>query len=56
MQPPSDELVAALESVDGETLAVLVASGPWGTRLSGGPEVDVEALLGNREIALAHAT
>jgi 2-polyprenyl-6-methoxyphenol hydroxylase-like FAD-dependent oxidoreductase len=55
-QPSSDELVAALNSVDDETLAVLVASGPWETRLSGGPEVDVDALLGSREIALADAT
>mgnify|MGYP001588437564 FL=1 len=39
------ELFAALDRVDDETLAVLVESRGWETRDSGGPEIDVEAIL-----------
>jgi len=40
------EACAAVESVDAETLAVLVGAGPWETVASGGREVDVDASLG----------
>lgn len=39
------ELFAALDRVDDETLAVLVETGGWETRDSGGPEIDVDAIL-----------
>lgn len=44
-KPDLTELFAALDRVDDETLAVLVESRGWETRDSGGPEVDVEAIL-----------
>lgn len=44
-KPDLSELFAALDRVDDETLAVLVESGGWETRDSGGPEIDVEAIL-----------
>jgi 2-polyprenyl-6-methoxyphenol hydroxylase-like FAD-dependent oxidoreductase len=44
-KPDLTELFAALDRVDDETLAVLVESRGWETRESGGPEIDVEAIL-----------
>ncbi|AOG06536.1 FAD-dependent monooxygenase [Bosea sp. RAC05] len=45
IKPDLTQLFAALDRVDDETLAVLVESRGWETRESGGPEIDVEALL-----------
>lgn len=48
---PADqrELFAALERVDDETLAVICTTGPWETRQSGGPEIDVQGMLRVRQ-------
>ncbi|MDX0463510.1 FHA domain-containing protein [Sinorhizobium medicae] len=44
-QPDLDELSRALDRIDDETLATLVATGSWETRASGGAEIDVANIL-----------
>lgn len=43
--PKTEDLIARLEGLSDQTLAVLSELGPWETFLSGGPEIDLDILV-----------